>query len=106
MVRRKGPPGCGCRFRATDTDTPSRHARRRRSARTERVEVPTGHGRDGASDRTSRRSEHHGYEHLNWTLGETLPSLAVVELSSAGTVDLYNAAGTTEVIVDVAGWYQ
>ena len=43
---------------------------------------------------------------LNWTVGETLASLAVVELSSAGTVDLYNAAGTTEVIVDVAGWYQ
>jgi outer membrane protein assembly factor BamB len=43
---------------------------------------------------------------LNWTAGQTIPSLAVVELSSAGELDLYNAAGTTDVIVDVAGWYQ
>jgi outer membrane protein assembly factor BamB len=43
---------------------------------------------------------------LNWSAGETLPSLAVVELSSTGQLDLYNAAGSTDVIVDVAGWYQ
>ena len=43
---------------------------------------------------------------LNWTSGLTAPSLAVVELSSGGKLDLYNAAGSTDVIVDVAGWYQ
>jgi hypothetical protein len=43
---------------------------------------------------------------LNWTVGQTVPSLAVVELSSAGKIDLYNAAGTADVIIDVAGWYQ
>ena len=43
---------------------------------------------------------------LNWTVGQTVPSLAVVELSSAGKIDLYNAAGTTDVVIDVAGWYQ
>jgi outer membrane protein assembly factor BamB len=43
---------------------------------------------------------------LNWTAGETIPALAVVELSSDGKVDLYNAAGTTDVVVDVAGWYE
>jgi hypothetical protein len=30
----------------------------------------------------------------------------VVELSSGGKLDLYNAAGTTDVVIDVAGWYQ
>jgi len=30
----------------------------------------------------------------------------VVELSSGGKLDLYNAAGNADVIVDVAGWYQ
>ncbi|HVS05282.1 MAG TPA: PQQ-binding-like beta-propeller repeat protein [Candidatus Dormibacteraeota bacterium] len=43
---------------------------------------------------------------LNWTAGQTVPSLAVVELSTDGKLDLYNAAGTTDVVVDVAGWYQ
>ena len=43
---------------------------------------------------------------LNWTAGETMPSLAVVELSSGGKLDLYNAAGGADVIIDVAGWYQ
>ena len=43
---------------------------------------------------------------LNWTAGQTVPSLAVVELSTDGKLDLYNAAGTADVVVDVAGWYQ
>ena len=43
---------------------------------------------------------------LNWTAGLTTPSLAVVELSSDGKFDLYNAAGTTDTVIDVAGWYQ
>jgi hypothetical protein len=43
---------------------------------------------------------------LNWTWGLTAPSLAVVELSSGGKLDLYNAAGSADVVVDVAGWFQ
>lgn len=43
---------------------------------------------------------------LNWSAGATVPSLAVVQLSAAGKLDLYNAAGTTDVVVDVAGWFQ
>ncbi len=43
---------------------------------------------------------------INWTPGKTVPSLAVVELSSGGKLDLYNAAGSADVVVDVAGWYQ
>jgi hypothetical protein len=43
---------------------------------------------------------------LNWQAGQTVPSLAVVELSTDGKLDLYNAAGSADVVVDVAGWYQ
>ena len=43
---------------------------------------------------------------LNWTAGQTVPSLAVVQLSTDGKLDLYNAAGTADVVVDVAGWYE
>jgi hypothetical protein len=35
-----------------------------------------------------------------------VPSLAVVELSTDGKLDLYNAAGSADMVVDVAGWYQ
>ena len=43
---------------------------------------------------------------INWTAGQTVPALAVVQLGTTGALDLYNAAGSTDVIVDVAGWYQ
>jgi hypothetical protein len=43
---------------------------------------------------------------INWTAGQTVPALAVVALSAGGALDLYNAAGSTDAIVDVAGWYQ
>ncbi len=42
---------------------------------------------------------------LNWTRGETVPNLAIAELSPSGTLSLYCSAGT-DVIVDVLGWYQ
>jgi hypothetical protein len=43
---------------------------------------------------------------VNWKAGQTVPALAVVQLSAGGAIDLFNAAGSTDVIVDVAGWYQ
>ena len=42
----------------------------------------------------------------NWTGGMTVPNLAVVQVGPTGKIDLYNAAGTTDVVIDVAGWYQ
>jgi hypothetical protein len=53
---------------------------------------PDGTGRPTASD-------------LNWVSGETVPNMVVVKLGTAGKLDLYNALGTTDVIVDVVGWY-
>jgi Cysteine-rich secretory protein family len=42
---------------------------------------------------------------LNWTVGGTVPNLVVVALGPSGAVDLFNAAGNTDVIVDVVGYY-
>jgi hypothetical protein len=35
-----------------------------------------------------------------------VPSLAVVQLSAGGKLDLYNAAGRVRPQLDVAGWFQ
>lgn len=42
---------------------------------------------------------------LNFVAGQTVPNLVVVKLSSAGYVDLYNNAGTCDIVVDVFGYY-
>ncbi len=41
---------------------------------------------------------------LNWTRG-TVANLAVVQVGPTGKIDIYNAAGCTDVIVDVVGWF-
>lgn len=42
---------------------------------------------------------------LNVVAGQTIPNLVVVKVGSDGAVQIFNAAGTVDVIVDVAGWY-
>jgi hypothetical protein len=42
---------------------------------------------------------------LNFTAGQTIPNLVVVRVGANGKLDIYNAAGTTDVIADVVGWY-
>jgi hypothetical protein len=42
---------------------------------------------------------------LNLSAGEVRANLAVVGLSSNGTVTIANHSGTIDVVVDVAGWY-
>ncbi|MGI8806434.1 MAG: RHS repeat-associated core domain-containing protein [Acidimicrobiales bacterium] len=42
---------------------------------------------------------------LNFTPNKTVPNLVVVKLGANGRVDMFNSAGATEVIVDVAGWF-
>jgi hypothetical protein len=42
---------------------------------------------------------------LNWVAGETVPNLVVVRLGSDGAVQVFNAAGSTDVVVDISGWY-
>jgi hypothetical protein len=42
---------------------------------------------------------------LNWVTGQTVPNLGVVKLGSGGSIQVFNAAGSVDVIVDVSGWY-
>jgi hypothetical protein len=42
---------------------------------------------------------------INWAPGETVANLVVVKLGPDGSVQVYNAAGSTDVVVDVTGWY-
>jgi hypothetical protein len=53
---------------------------------------PTGATRPTASD-------------LNWVGGQTVPNLVVVKLGTDGAVQIFNAAGSVDVVVDVSGWY-
>jgi hypothetical protein len=42
---------------------------------------------------------------LNFRQGQTVPNLVIVKLSAAGKIDIRNDFGSTNVIVDVVGWY-
>ena len=42
---------------------------------------------------------------VNWPLSGTVPNPTIVQVGPTGNVDLYNAAGCTEVIMDVVGWF-
>jgi hypothetical protein len=42
---------------------------------------------------------------LNWVAGETVPNLVAVKVGPNGAVQVFNAGGSTDVVVDVSGWY-
>jgi Tol biopolymer transport system component len=42
---------------------------------------------------------------LNFGPGQTVPNSVVVKLGTGGKFSVYNAAGSTDVIADVVGWY-
>lgn len=42
---------------------------------------------------------------LNFRAGQTVPNRVTVGLGTSGTVTIYNGYGSTDVIVDVNGWY-
>ena len=42
---------------------------------------------------------------LNWTPGRTVPNLVIAEVGTGGQVELANFAGSTDVVVDVVGWF-
>jgi hypothetical protein len=43
---------------------------------------------------------------LNFVNGLTVANLTIVKIGASGQVDVYNAAGNTQIVVDVVGWYQ
>ena len=42
---------------------------------------------------------------LNFTPGETIPNAVVVGAGRDGLISIYNSSGSTQVIVDVTGWF-
>ena len=42
---------------------------------------------------------------LNWVAGQTIPNLVTVKLGTGGGISIYNAAGTVDVVLDLAGFY-
>ena len=42
---------------------------------------------------------------LNFTKGETIPNLVIVPVGSDGKIDLYNNAGTVNLVADLFGYY-
>jgi hypothetical protein len=42
---------------------------------------------------------------LNFVASQTIPNLVVATLSSSGSVTIYNSAGSTDVVVDLVGWF-
>jgi hypothetical protein len=52
-----------------------------------------------------------GSSDINLSTGEVLPNLVVVQLdpvagADQGDVDLFNAAGSVNAVVDIEGWFQ
>lgn len=47
---------------------------------------------------------------LNVNAGQVLPNLALVQLDTTdlhvGDVNVFNAAGSVNVVIDVEGWFQ
>jgi hypothetical protein len=42
---------------------------------------------------------------LNWVAGQTVPNRVMVKPGAGCVVDIYNLAGSTDVVVDLDGWY-
>jgi len=42
---------------------------------------------------------------LNFTKGETIPNLVIVPVGADGKVDLYNNAGTVNLVADLQGYF-
>ena len=53
---------------------------------------PTGQGKPKASN-------------LNFTPGQSIPNMVIVPVGSGGQISIFNAAGFTDVVVDVLGWF-
>ena len=41
----------------------------------------------------------------NFGKGQTRANLVVVKVGANGKIDLFNLAGSTDVVIDVVGWY-
>jgi aspartate oxidase len=42
---------------------------------------------------------------VNFTAGQTVPSLSAVEIGLSGKISIFNSFGSTDVVLDLSGWY-
>ena len=42
---------------------------------------------------------------INFTAGQTIPNMAIVKVGTDGRIAIFNEGGSTQVIVDVVGWF-
>lgn len=42
---------------------------------------------------------------LNMVAGQTIPNMVIVPLGADGKVTIFDNAGTTDIVVDVLGWW-
>ncbi len=42
---------------------------------------------------------------INWNMGNTVANLVVVKIGNNGSINIYNAIGSADVMVDVVGYY-
>jgi hypothetical protein len=42
---------------------------------------------------------------LNWVPGQTIPNLTLATLSSAGAVSFFNFVGSTDLVLDISGYF-
>ena len=42
---------------------------------------------------------------LNFTPGQTVPNMVIVPVGAGGQISIFNETGTTDVLVDVLGWF-
>jgi hypothetical protein len=42
---------------------------------------------------------------LNYGTGQTRANFVVVKVGADGKINLFNLAGSTDVVIDVVGWY-
>jgi hypothetical protein len=42
---------------------------------------------------------------LNWVAGQTIPNLTLATLSSTGATSFYNFVGSTDLVLDISGWF-
>jgi len=42
---------------------------------------------------------------LNFNAGQIVPNLVVVKLGPSGKIDLFNASGSSDAVIDVQGWF-
>jgi len=41
----------------------------------------------------------------NFAAGQTVPNMVIVPVGAGGQVSIFNETGTTDVLVDVLGWF-